>query len=165
VPGQLARLPPDTTHIVVSAGGNNAGRQEGVLSEAARSVADGLGRIASIREGFAREYKAMLDTVNRRGLSLAVCTIYDPRFLDPVRRQVTVVALAVFNDVIMREAFSRGLAVIDLRLICNQDADFASPTGPSVQGGGKIAAAAAQWAIGADAARRHSEVFASGDPS
>jgi hypothetical protein len=161
VPGQLDQLPPDTTHLVISAGGNNAGRQEAVLGEAARSVAEGLERIARIREGFAREYKAMLDLVEGRGLPLAVCTIYDPRFLDPVRRQVTVVALAAFNDVIMREAFARGLAVIDLRLICNQDADFASPTGPSVQGGGKIAAIVAQWASGAAAARRRSEVFAS----
>jgi hypothetical protein len=135
-----------------------------VLGTATRSVADGLGKIAGIRESFVREYRTMLDTVGGRGLPLAVCTIYDPRFLDPVRRQVTVVALAAFNDVIMREAFARGLAVIDLRLICNQDADFASPTGPSVQGGGKIAAVVAQWAIGADAARR-SEVFASAGPS
>jgi hypothetical protein len=165
VPGQLDRLPPDATHLVVSAGGNNAGRQEGVLGEAARSVAEGLGRIAGIRESFAREYRAMLDTVGGRDLPLAVCTIYDPRFLDPVRRQVTVVALAMFNDVITREAFARGLAVIDLRLICNQDADFASPTGPSVQGGGKIAGVVAQWATGADAMRRRSEVFASGSPS
>ena len=156
VPGQLNRLPPDASHLVISAGGNDAGRREGVLGEAARNVAEGLGRIAALREGFAREYKAMLDTAVERGLPLAVCTIYDPRFADPVRRQVIVVALAAFNDIITREAFARGLAVIDLRLICNQDVDFASPTGPSVQGGGKIAAAVAQWAAGL--------VLCNGDP-
>jgi lysophospholipase L1-like esterase len=58
---QLNRLPPNATHLVISAGGNDAGRQGGVLSKATRSVADGLGRIAAIREGFAREYKAALD--------------------------------------------------------------------------------------------------------
>ena len=162
VRGQLDRLPPDASHLVISAGGNDAGRREGVLGEATRSVADGLGKIATIREGFAREYRAMLDTAVERGLPLAVCTIYDPRFPDPVRRQVTVVALAAFNDIITREAFARGLAVIDLRLICNQDADFASPTGPSVQGGRKIAAAVAQWAAGPSSTRRRSEVFSSG---
>jgi hypothetical protein len=162
VSDQLNRLPRSATHLVISAGGNDAGRQEAVLGEATRSVADGLGRIAAIREGFAREYKAALDMAAVGGLPLAVCTIYDPRFPDPVRREVTVVALAAFNDIITREAFARGLAVIDLRLVCNQDGDFASPTGPSVQGGGKIAAAIAQWAAGLGPVRRRSEVFAGG---
>ncbi|MFC7739268.1 hypothetical protein ACFQX4_26700, partial [Roseomonas sp. GCM10028921] len=67
--------------------------------------------------------------------------------------------------IITREAFTRGLAVIDLRLICNQDADFASPTGPSVQGGGKIAAAISQWAAGPDPGQHRSVVFASGGGS
>ena len=165
VRGQLDRLPPDASHLIISAGGNDAGRREGVLGEAVRSVAEGLGRIAAIREGFAREYKEMLDVAVRRGLPVALCTIYDPRFPDPIRRQVTAVALAAFNDIITREAFTRGLAVIDLRLICNQDADFASPTGPSVQGGGKIAAAISQWAAGHDPGQHRSVVFASGGGS
>jgi lysophospholipase L1-like esterase len=165
VPIQLDRLPPETTHLVISAGGNDAGRQEGVLGEAVRSVAEGLGRIAAIRESFAREYRAMLDKAAGLDLPLAVCTIYDPRFSNPVRRQVTLVALAAFNDVITREAFARGLAVIDLRLVCDQDADFASPTGPSVQGGGKIAVAVARWATSPDSLRRRSEVFTSGSSS
>jgi lysophospholipase L1-like esterase len=165
VPSQLEQLPPDATHLIISAGGNDAGRQEGVLGEPARSVADALARIAAIREGFAREYGAMLDQVSGRGLPLAVCTIYDPRFPDPVWRQVTVVALAAFNDIITREAFARSLPLVDLRLVCNRDEDFASPTGPSVRGGGKIAAAIAQWVTARDRLRRRSEVFASSERS
>jgi hypothetical protein len=49
--------------------------------------------------------------------------------------------LALFNDVITREAFARGLPLIDLRLVFSEGADFANPIEPSVQGGGKIAAA------------------------
>jgi hypothetical protein len=165
VPGQLDRLPPDATHLAISAGGNDAGRREGVLGEPARSVAEGLARIAAVREGFARDYGAMLDAVLRRGLPTAVCTIYDPRFDEPGRRRVAVVALAALNDAITRAAFARGLALIDLRLVCGRDEDFAGPTGPSVRGGAKIAAAIAGWATGAaDPARgRRSEVFASGE--
>jgi hypothetical protein len=162
VPGQLGQLPPDATHLVISAGGNDAGRREGVLGEPARSVADGLATIAALRDGFARDYRAMLDAALGRGLPTAVCAIYDPRFPNPGRRRVVVVALAAFNDVITREAFARGLPLIDLRLIADRDEDFARATGPSARGGAKIAAAIAGWAAGDHPARR-SEVFAGGE--
>ena len=166
VPGQLGRLPPDATHLVVSAGGNDAGRREGVLAEPARSVAEGLAKIAAVRAWFAEDYRAMLDAVSARRLPTAVCTVYDPRFADAERRRVAVVALAAFNDAVTREAFARGLALIDLRLVCGGDEDFAAPTGPSVRGGGKIAAAIAAWAAGGGSARRsrrRPEVFAGGE--
>jgi lysophospholipase L1-like esterase len=164
VPGQLGRLPPDATHLVVSAGGNDAGRREGVLAEPARSVAEGLAKIAAVRAWFAEDYRAMLDAVSARRLPTAVCTVYDPRFADAERRRVAVVALAAFNDAVTREAFARGLALIDLRLISGSDEDFAAPTGPSARGGAKIAAAIVHWAAGNDAGRRRRpEVFAGGE--
>jgi len=54
----------------------------------------------------------------------------------------------VFNDVITRAAFSRGLALIDLRLICDEDSDYANPIEPSVQGGAKMARAILAYAQG-----------------
>lgn len=160
VPGQLRRLPLDATHLVISAGGNDAGRREGVLGEPARSVADGLARIAAIREAFARDYRVMLDAALQPGLPVAVCTIYDPRFPDPGRRELAVVALTAFNDIITREAFARAIPLIDLRLVCSDDQDFAAPTGPAVQGGTKIVKEIVSWAVGPDPAGRRSEVFA-----
>jgi hypothetical protein len=160
VPGQIGRLPPDATHLVISAGGNDAGRREGTLGEPARSVAEGLARVAALREGFARDYRAMLRVALGHRLPVAVCTVYDPRFPEPGRRRVAVVALAAFNDVITREAFAHGAALLDLRLVCDRDEDFAGATGPSVQGSGKIAATIAGWATGHDPAQRRSEVFA-----
>lgn len=159
VPGQIGRLPPDATHLVVSAGGNDAGRREGVLAEPAQSVTEGLVRIAAARESFEQDYRAMLDTLLRRGLPAAVCTVYDPRFAEPERRRIAVVALASFNDVITRGAFARGISLIDLRLICSEDEDFAGPTGPSVRGGEKIAAAISSWVMGQGSPRRRSQVL------
>lgn len=57
-------------------------------------------------------------------------------------------ALSLFNDVISRAAFSRGLPLIDLRLICAEPADYANPIEPSEQGGAKIASAIARFALG-----------------
>ena len=49
-------------------------------------------------------------------------------------------ALSVFNDVILREAFSAKVPVIDLRLLCDDALDYSSvsPIEPSVAGGEKI---------------------------
>ena len=102
----------------------------------------------------------MLDRVMERRLSTAVCTIYDARFPNPLRRRLAATGLTIFNDCITREAFSRGLPLIDLRLICNEDEDFADPIEPSVRGGAKIAAAIAALAVEHDFARHRSEVFA-----
>ena len=44
-------------------------------------------------------------------------------------------------DVIIRNAFQAGVPLIDLRLICNDEADYANPIEPSALGGAKIAAA------------------------
>lgn len=164
VHGQVARLPPDATHLAISAGGNDAGRREGVLAERARSVEEGLAKLAAVRARFAEDYRSMLDAASTRRLPTAVCAIYDPRFADPGRRRATAAALPAFNDAITREAFARGLALIDLRLVCGSDEDFAGPTGPSVRGGAKIAAAITAWAAEESAARRRrSQVFAGGD--
>ena len=65
----------------------------------------------------------------------------------------------LFNDCITREAFAGGLSLIDLRLICDRDEDFANPIEPSVRGGAKIAAAIAALVTG-HGGRQSSEVFA-----
>lgn len=141
VPGQLNRAVQDATHLVVSAGGNDALRQEAVLREPAHSVAEALGRLAQLRDRFQQDYRAMLDAMLPRALPTAVCTIYDPRFPDSARQGLAIAGLALFNDVIVREAFARSLALIDLRLVCSEPEDLANPIEPSVRGGGKIAAA------------------------
>ena len=79
------------------------------------------------------------------------CTIYDPRFPDLCRRRVSTTALTVLNDAITRQAFGTGASLIDLRIICNQDEDFANAIEPSVLGGGKIARAIAAFAKGSGA--------------
>jgi GDSL-like Lipase/Acylhydrolase family len=157
---QLDRVPSDASQLVVSVGGNDALRHIGVLDERARSMAEALDRLAGIRERFWRDYRAMLDAVLGRGLPTAVCTIYEARFPDPGRRRLAATGLTIFNDCITREAFARGLPLIDLRLIFDRDEDYANPIEPSVRGGEKIAAAIAELVAGHDGARRRSEVFA-----
>jgi hypothetical protein len=141
VAGQLAHVPSGATHLVVSAGGNDALGFSPVLGAPARSVAAAVAMLAEAQAAFQASYAALLDRAAAAPGRLALCTIYDPRYPDPVERRVATTALAVINDVILREAARRGLAVIDLRLVCDEDADFANPIEPSVRGGAKIARA------------------------
>ncbi|MFC6776840.1 SGNH/GDSL hydrolase family protein [Methylobacterium gregans] len=140
---QLQRLPGGTSHLVISVGGNDALRASGVLERPTQSVSEALGLLAEVREHFRAAYREMLDAAQARGLPTAICTIYDPRYPDPKRRRLTTTALSLLNDIITREAFARGLPLIDLRVLCDEDADFANPIEPSARGGQKIAEAIA----------------------
>jgi len=159
VAGQLRRLPADATHLVVSAGGNDALGRAGLLEEGARSMAEALGRLALAAEGFERDYRAMLRALRGAGLPAAVCTVYYPRFPEPTLQRLAVTALAHFNDAIIRAAFGAGLPLVDLRLVCDADADYANPIEPSSRGGEKIARAVARLVAEHDFARRRTEVF------
>ena len=156
---QLYDLPEDVTHLVVSVGGNDALHQAGILEERARSAAEVLGRLADIGEEFDRRYREMLRALLPLGLPTAVCTIYYPRFPEPRIQRLAVTALAIFNDVIIRQAVTAGIPLLDLRLICNEDADYANPIEPSAAGGEKIAAAIMKVVNEHDFGRRRTEVF------
>ncbi|MCG7394032.1 SGNH/GDSL hydrolase family protein [Microvirga sp. ACRRW] len=145
---QLARLPEDASHLILSIGGNDALGSSGILTESARSVAEVMTRLADIRDSFTRSYRKMLDMVVGYRLPTALCTIFDARFPDAEEQRHVVTALSVFNDVITREAFSRKLALIDLRLICNKHEDYANPIELSAKGGDKIANAVVQVVTG-----------------
>lgn len=138
ISAQLARVPAHATHLVISIGGNDALREATVIGAPACSVADALDQLSAVASAFRGAYSAMLDEVLRRGRPTAVCTIYDPRYPDALQRQRGTAALTVLNDAITREAFARSVAVLDLRLICGSDGDFANPIEPSAAGGGKI---------------------------
>jgi hypothetical protein len=159
VPRQLQGLPPDASHLVISVGGNDALGHMGVLDDASRSIADALNRLAGIGDDFERGYRAMLGAVLARALPTAVCTIYDPRYPDPRMQRLAVAGLTIFNGVITRQAFTHGLPLIDLRLVCDEDADYANPIEPSSHGGEKIARVIARLLAEHDFSRRRTEAF------
>ena len=144
---QVERIPPDATHLVVSAGGNDALGHSDLLERRATSSPQVLGWLADAASGFERRYRAMLARVLARRLPVTLCTIYNGNLGEPSQRLATT-ALAVFDDVILRVATEHTLSVIDLRLVCTEPSDYANPIEPSVKGGGKIARAIAR-AVGA----------------
>jgi hypothetical protein len=145
VEAQLAGLPKDSTHLVVSAGGNDALGASFMLGQSVATVAEALSLLETAQSRFAADYSEMAQAVLATGRPAAFCTIYDTPPSSPDHRIVRT-ALALFNDVIARTAFASGAALIDLRLICDRDEDYANPIEPSVRGGAKIASAIADWA-------------------
>jgi hypothetical protein len=83
----------------------------------------------------------MMTEVLAHGLPTAICTIYYPRFPDATLQRIATAALAVFNDCIIRAAFTHGTPLLDLRFVCTEEADYADPIEPSARGGEKIARA------------------------
>jgi hypothetical protein len=150
---QLGGLPADATHLVVSAGGNDALGYRHLLQRPVGSTAEALLAFHGAQAEFGAAYAAMLDAVAAVGLPVAACTIYDTPSSEPDHALVRT-ALSFFNDCITRAVFSRRIPLVDLRLVCDDDADYANPIEPSVQGGGKIARAVAGF-LQADVAARH----------
>ena len=152
---QLNNLPSDATHLFLSVGGNDGLGHLSIFNETIDTIGDALQKMYLIGENFKKAYSGMLDTVLTHKLPTAVCNIYYPRFysnsLDRVEsylpmmvegeklQQMTMAAETIFNDIIMFEVFKRKLPLIDLRVLCNDDQDFANPIEPSCIGGMKIA--------------------------
>src|SRR5215472_13033453 len=146
IPDQMQHLPKVCTHLVLSVGGNNA------LTEASRlgisffgmtdePTSKALDSLADISDTFESQYRSAVDACLGPGLPLGVCTIYNGCFPDKSYQRIASLALAIFNDVIIRVAIERNLPVIDLRSICIAPVDYANPIEPSSIGGEKIARA------------------------
>ena len=139
VQAQISDLPADATHLVISAGGNNALLNADVLQMKVSSSAEVFDRLADLASEFEQHYREMLQAALSLNKPIAVCTIYNPQPSADLARKIMVAALATFNDVIIRQAFLAGVPLIDLRLICTEAADYANEIEPSDIGGGKIA--------------------------
>lgn len=155
---QIREVPDDATHLVISAGGNDALTESPILRERCQSVAEALELLEEARRRFRANYRAMLEAVAALGKPTAVCTVYDQI---PGLESADSVALGIFNEVILREAISFGAPIIDLRLVCSRRDDFSplSPIEPSVAGGSKITRAIKDLVRTHDFQKRSSRVY------
>lgn len=139
IAAQLAGLPADATHLVLSVGGNDAMLRADLLDTPVGSSGQALHLLAQAAGAFETTYRQVIDACLGTGLPLTVCTVYNGCFPDPGQQQRVTVALTVFNDVILRTGVQHKLTVIELRLVCTEPGDYANPIEPSAQGGDKIA--------------------------
>ncbi len=142
VTGQLTDLPADATHLVLSVGGNDLlGFAGKMLWTPVSASSDVFFLLARVMGEFESMYRRLMEACLSKGLPLVVCTIYNGNFADQEFQVMARVAVATFNDAILRVALEKGLVAIDLRLICSLATDYANPIEPSAIGGNKIARA------------------------
>lgn len=155
---RLQELPQAADWLIVSCGGNDVLGLVGAMQSKVSSVIEAAGLLAEWQAEFRRNYRRMLNVVLSRRKRVALSTIYDGvPGLEPGLKM----ALAPFNDVILREAATYGLPLLDLRMVCDEPGDYAtvSPIEPSVQGGRKIAAAIAQLVCEHEPTARRTVVY------
>jgi lysophospholipase L1-like esterase len=137
---QLSRVPVDASHLVIAIGGNDALQNSDLLSLRVASSAQALEIFADRITTFERGYRTVIAQALELERFTAICTVYNGA-LEPERATIARVALALFNDAILRTAVDLRLDALELRSICTEAADYANPIEPSGQGGLKIARA------------------------
>jgi hypothetical protein len=140
---QLPNVPQDASHIIISIGGNDILMNTDILAQPISSTTDALSLFHNRVTCFERAYRKAIYGVLELGCHTTICAIYNGN-LEPDQAPLARIALMMFNDVILRVAFEQELSIIDLRLICNEEADYANPIEPSGRGGSKIATAIAR---------------------
>jgi hypothetical protein len=139
---QLERV-GDESHLIISVGGNDAIMNSDLLGLPVSSTAEALLIFGERMSYFESAYRAAIDAALILRRQTTVCTIYNAD-LSAAEAPFARMGLMLFNDVILRTAFERRLAVIDLRLVCTDPADYANQIEPSGRGGRKIAEAIAR---------------------
>ena len=139
VPAQAERVPRDASNLVLSVGGNDAIMNADILQKPAVSSRQVLDELSNVSQTFEKNYRRAVESCLRLRLPLMICTVYNGRFPDPEYQRLISTALMVFNDVILRVGIEMNLTVLDLRLICSADEDYANPIEPSSIGGARIA--------------------------
>jgi lysophospholipase L1-like esterase len=136
---QLARVPADASHVVIAIGGNDVLQNIDLLSLRVTSSAEAFEICAERIAAFERGYRRAIAKAVALERHTAVCTVYNGALQDEAT--IARVALALFNDVILRTAIDLRLDAVELRSICTEPADYANPIEPSGRGGQKIARA------------------------
>jgi hypothetical protein len=138
---QLEAIHEDVSHLVVSAGGNDAINNADILQMRVSSSAEVLASLSDRAQDFEAEYSKLLNAATKIGRPISISTIYYPNFAQESVQKVTKAALASFNDVIVSLGAKFEVPILDLRLICTAPSDYANEIEPSGTGGEKIAAA------------------------
>ena len=138
-PSRVRAIPAEVTHIVICVDGGWAIETSGLLQGSARTIREALDGLASAADEFEKVFVRLIAAATEAGVPTIVCTLVPARYVDPVQERAAATALAIFNDRLLRRAVAARLSVVELRLVCDEDGDFASETLLSHAGVRKVA--------------------------
>ena len=157
--GSTLALPRDATHAMIFIEGNHAIEQSGLLDVKPDSSGQTLANLSLVADEFEQKLDLLIRVAQAARLVIMVCTMFAPGYRDPARQRTAFAALAIFNDRITKRAAADRLALIDLRLTCNELEDYDKPTLLSKRGVQKVAGVIRFAMLELDVGARRSEVF------
>ncbi len=137
--GRVRAIPAEVTHIVVCVDGGWAIETSGLLQGSARTIREALDTLAWAADEFENMFTRLIAAATEAGVPTIVCTLVPARYVELSQQRVAATALAIFNDRLLRRAVAARLSVVELRLVCDEDGDFASETLLSRTGVRKVA--------------------------
>jgi hypothetical protein len=132
-------IPADASHIGVCLEGGWAIETSGLLMGGTQSIHGALDALASAADEFENIFVRLIAAATETGLPTIVCTLVPARYAEPSQQRVAATALAIFNDRILRRAFAARLSIVELRLVCDEESDYANETLLSRSGVRKVA--------------------------
>ena len=137
--GRVRAIPVGVTHIGICVDGGWAIEASGLLKGRAQSIRDALDTLAAAADEFEDMFAHLIAAATEAGVPTIVCTLVPARYVEPSQERVAATALAIFNDRILRRTIAAHLSIVELRLICDEDSDYASETLLSHAGVRKVA--------------------------
>ncbi len=137
--GRVRAIPAGVTHIAICVDGGWAIETSGLLQGSARAIREALDTLAWAADEFENMFTRLIAAAAEAGVPTIVCTLVPARYVEPSQQRVAATALAIFNDRLLRRAVAARLSVVELRLVCDEDGDFASETLLSRTGVRKVA--------------------------
>lgn len=126
--GHVREIPEDATHVAISIEGAWAIETSGLLQGGTHTISEALETLCTAADEFEGMLEGMIAAAQETGLPTVVCTLVPARHAKPAQHRNVSTALAIFNDRVLRCAVAAGLSIVDLRLVCDEDADYASAT-------------------------------------
>ncbi len=138
-PGRVRAIPTGVTHIGICVDGGWAIATSGLLQGGARTIREALDLLASAADEFESMFARLIAAATEAAVPTIVCTLVPARYMEPSQERVAAAALAIFNDRILRRTIAAQLSIVEMRLICDEDGDYASETLLSHAGVRKVA--------------------------
>ena len=147
---QINLIPPDTTHILLSIGGNDLLQEIDFLYQdlkytPKRLLETVIGLLSPVTEN----YETIVKQLSTNRAKLLCATVYEGNLVGSVEfdsiSNSSKAMVSLLNDSIFRICDKHNLDTLDLRNIFVSPEDYANPIEPSHQGGLKFAKKIKEW--------------------
>jgi hypothetical protein len=136
---RVRAIPAGVTHIGICIDGGWAIETSGLLQGYALTIREALDALARAADEFESMFARLIAAAAETGVPTIVCTLVPARYTESSQQRAAATALAIFNDRILRRAIAAQLSIVELRLVCDEDSDYASETLLSHAGVRKVA--------------------------